>query len=438
MRHDIVVLIGQIASGKTTVGHRLATELDADFVQIEELPAHVRGDSSSALARCVTGDRAGRSLVFECSGTSESFEELLSELESRARRVEVVKLLCRTTTALDRMRARKPWRPPVSGVSWQGEIRRTETRLRRVPADLTLDTTDVSAADAARRVQELLATPPRAADHRAASRVASVSFSRLALYERCPLAYEFKHVAREPEIFLSAKTLLGELVHRAISRLYEGRERSGGPQLGDLLDRYRDTVARLPPGTGDPGLRTKLEREGVELLTYHYEAVYQHDRLETLRVDHAFSLDLGSGRRIAGQIDRLAQSEAGIPVVIDYKTGSDRESYLSDVPDLLQLEVYGAAVLLERRVEAVEIRRHAVRSGREECYGVTVGDLPRIRLSVARWIRKADRSPYPEAKPGKICEWCAYNPRCPVRSGPPGIGLTLSRGQFERGSPGPS
>ena len=356
MKRDIIVLIGQISSGKTTLGQRLVSALDADFVQIEELPASVRTEGPAAIVRFVAGDRLARTLVFECSGTSETFEELLSEFEPRARRVIVVKLLCQTATAQDRLRTRSPWRPPVSGASWSREIRRTETRLRRVPADLTLDTTDLSASRTARKVGELLDTTPATPDNLRVSKTRAESFSKLALHERCPMAYEFKHIAGDPELFLSAKTLLGELVHRAISSLYAARERSASLELSQLLEGYGDSVGRLPGGTGAPGLRTWLAREGTELLTFHYETVYRHDQLRTLQVDHAFSLDLGSGRKIVGQIDRLAQSNAEIPVVIDYKTGSDRASYLSDVPDLLQLEVYGMAVLLEHRVEGVESR----------------------------------------------------------------------------------
>jgi putative RecB family exonuclease len=422
---QIIVLIGQIAAGKTTVGHALETRIKGKFIEIESIPHQIRAKGPKDIVNFILKNYTNNNFIFECSGVSENFEQLLLEFRKNTDNLFVIKLQCRIATALERLRTRHEWTALSSGSSWSKEIERTEFRLRRVPADYSLDTSDISSISIVSRIENFLTPPVDIALLHRDLEIHRVSFSRLSTFERCPKAYNYKYTQTEPERILSAKTLLGNLVHQEISKLYKNKNLHIETTLSIIIDEYKDNIAFLKNECVDSEFISWIEKEGCNILGFHYRNVFQYDDLLTLHVEREIEFDLHFGKKITGQVDRLAVSKSGIPIVIDYKTGSDRQSYVSDVPDLLQLEIYGAAVLLDMKAKAVEVRRHAVRSAKEEAFGITVSDLPRIRASVTRWIRSLEQHRYPTAKPGKICEWCGYNPICAERAFEPSLGLEL-------------
>ena len=96
MHTGLFIVMGVSGSGKTTIGARLARELDLEFVEGDDLhpPDNVkrmaagtpltdddrRGWLSAVAARLREGKRAGRGLVVSCSALKRSYRDLLRSI----------------------------------------------------------------------------------------------------------------------------------------------------------------------------------------------------------------------------------------------------------------------------------------------------------------------------------------------------------------------
>lgn len=426
MKQGILVLIGQIASGKSTLSQMLASRISADWTSAEVLNGiEHEPHKGKELGRLLSEKALNRFLIYECTGVGEDFEALLETLRRKVSRVYVIKLICSTTTAMVRIRER-PWSPPRVSPSWRAELEWTSWRLRAVPANLTLDMNNLTPNQAERLITQFLFE--RKDEPTWASWAISggtFSYSKLAMYERCPLAFRYRYVDGKKEEFLAEETLLGQAVHRTLSWLYKPSYTSGKFRLDDLLHVYREILFDLV-GDSNELLLNNLQNKGEELLRRHFSTAYLFDRLATRAVEEAFSFSLDRGIVFVGQIDRIAETSAGTLVVFDYKTGSSRGTYFSSSPDLLQLEAYGLAALTNYHVTGVEVRKHSLPTGTEETLAVILSDAERIRSALRRWVDVVESSNRYDASPGKPCRWCSYFPSCPSRVGEPSPGLRVS------------
>jgi putative RecB family exonuclease len=422
----VLLLIGQIASGKTTVARGLASGLSARWVSADGLSDRPGvAPRGQALAELLEGERAGGFLVYECTGAGADFEELVQFLRNKSRRVFVVKLACGLDTALCRLRLR-PWQPPGTSASWRTELEWTARRLRTVPADLTLDTTRLDPAEVERWITEFLVERDREPLWpRPALFSGTFSYSKLATYERCPMAYRFRYLDTMPEGFHAEETILGQALHKVLAWLHQPGRAKGSVTVDEVLRAFHGVLDGLS-GECDPVLRGELVRKGEPMLRSYHAGLYLFDPLETVAVEQTASFPLCRGGVFVGQIDRLAWTPAGTLVVIDYKTGSKPSSYFNSIPDLLQLEVYALAAQGLYQAAGCEARRLDLRTGRMEMLTMVAHDAARIRAALLRWIERVTGDDRYEATPGKPCRWCSYYFSCPEHVGEPSPGCRVT------------
>ena len=414
----IPVLIGQIGAGKTEIG-RLAAAIQGNRLSIDDLRRHRAHASMQDFATAAIELAATGPLILECTGAADDFEDLLIRIGESGKRPFVILLECSIGTALKRIRERFEWSPPRGGRTWAPHLRWTELRLRQVPVDISTTTEVGSLEQIAERIlielREAEKNEIRLADVR---RIGKFTFSRLAMFDVCPLAFRYKYVDRRPELVETEFMFLGKRLHEILFLLYkvpQGEYMSEIEAQKFLVKRISDT---LPPITSASQKQTLISR-AAEILSYHHRHVYQHEELKTLALEKAFSVRLAPNLIFNGLIDRIAIAPSGTFQVIDYKTSARKQTSRPRIPDLLQVTAYGAATLLEYNLSSLLSYRHLLPTDEQEPLSVRGEDLPRVWAALARWIDRVIRNRQYKPRPGKHCASCQFNPICPAASQPP-------------------
>jgi len=410
MKTTILTIIGQIGAGKSEVAKRIAVQTGARVFAVDDL--RDRGcDTASCLVNSIVATPAEFPIIFESTGTSSGFEDVLAGLSRHGRSVFVVLLECSTETAMRRIHERTEWVAPVVGGSWAAQLRWTETQLRFIPADLCIPTDALSTEEAATTVREAWENandlsrnvgqdPPSG----------TFTFSQLASFDICPLAYRYKYVEQTAELVETEQMFLGRQLHKALAYLYSAKHAvTEADLLSFFAARVSETLASL---VRQPQLKEILER-GSSVLLSHYRNTFRFSTSRTIAVEKHFSLELSAGVTFSGIIDRVSQAASGTYEVVDYKTSIRRSTSRPRIPDLLQLAAYGVAAMLEYRVPALLISRHLVPSGEEEKLPLRETDMRRIRLALLRWVTRVWQTTEYSARPGRHCSSCQFNPCCP-------------------------
>ena len=397
----VIVVTGQVASGKTTVARELGRRLAGRVSGIEQLRAAGSDTSPSGVARELASLAGSGTVVYECSGAHPDFEETLFEIEAGGILPFVALLDASFETASRRLQERGQREPPRGGGSWSEHLQWVQTRLRLVPVDVCVSTEHNGPSGAAGQILEVLKN--EAAGQRVAPGV--FSFSRLATYEICPLSHRFKYIEGREEEFIPAAVRLGQCLHLALAQLYLAK--ASGMSLDSLVALFETIVVAEAPGEEE---RRWLIERGREILEFHYRTAFACDGRETLSTEKRVALDLGGGVVLTGTIDRLARTRTGIIEVIDYKTRSRASSSRPRIPDLLQLAGYGVAELLEYQAQQVFLRRHYLESGEEDRLLLRRDEAASVRLALRRWIRRLSGGDAP--RQGRHCRMCFYCPSC--------------------------
>lgn len=408
---DVLVLIGQIGAGKSTVCAALESSEGVRHVDVEDLRGLDRGGADAAkIADQVASARSSGHVAFECTGASRDFEEIIEQLRRRSLTCFVVLLDCSTQTALRRVRERGGRVRPRAGGTWASELDWTESRLRLVPADLTLVSDRVDPTCIAADIWKAWT----ARQHQMADTVPSeprdVSFSELAVREICPWSYRLKYLDHVPEVVETEQMYLGSRLHEALAWLYSAG--SGGRGRVELVDWFRSRVAEtLPEGT-DCATASRLYRRGENALIYHHEVAYSSGQSRTIAIERPVRMRCDRWTNFVGRVDRVAVDASGTVEVIDYKMSSRRKTSRPRIPDWLQIAAYAAAVLRELDVPSVVARRVMLTTGEEEQFAVSREDARQVTLSLARWARSLAAGTGFPMRPGAHCGSCQFNPVC--------------------------
>lgn len=407
----ILVLIGQIGAGKSEVCRDLAAISGARHVTIEHLRRNRNASPCpSMIADQIIASARAAPVAFECTGASRDFEDIIEALRARGFRSFVVLLQCGIDTALRRVHQR-PWAPPKAGGTWQRHMQWTESRLRLVPADLTLSS-ELSTATA------LASTIRDAWNEARASQIpvkthalpAEFSFSQLSCFEVCPLAYRFKYVDRIPEPAESEAMFLGSRLHETLAWLYGNPD--ANPTQAHVLDWFEDRLSNtLPPDTHHSTVE-RLHTTGRKALAFHYATVFLNERRRTIAVERSLRMDLGSGLAFIGRVDRITRDPSGTVEVVDYKLSDGQSTSRPRVPDWLQCAGYAAAILRELRLSAVIARRTLLQTGEEQRFALSADDTRPVSLALRRWFHQFNTSDAYPPNSGPHCASCQYNLLC--------------------------
>jgi putative RecB family exonuclease len=244
------------------------------------------------------------------------------------------------------------------------------------------------------------------------------SFSRVTTFEQCARRYRYRYVDGVREAFQSIEAFMGQQVHAAVEWLFT--ERSEGRTRGvEETVRFYSTAFDRAWTESRAGLKvikqgTTVEdyrRSGAEMLADFHRNRFSSDDLETVGLERHFVLEVQTGRRFQGFIDRLARDGDGLLHIIDYKTGG-RPPVRFGGKDGDQLEAYAVAMFAETGAEELVLRLEYLRNGSTQTRRVRRDEAVETARRLAARIGVAVEANVFPPSPGTLCEWCGFNDLC--------------------------
>jgi putative RecB family exonuclease len=250
----------------------------------------------------------------------------------------------------------------------------------------------------------------------------SLSPSACSAFKECPLAYRFSYLERLPEP-PSPHTSKGTLVHRALELLLDrpAPERTLDAALAALASARIELAEH--PDFADLELSNSewaAFDADAELLVRRYFELEDPRTVQPIGLELKLEADLGKVR-LRGVIDRLEVDDHGDFVVTDYKTGSVPTEWW-EAKSLTGVHAY--ALLCERMLGKRPARVQLYFLSKPEALIATPSDQSIRgveRKTVAMWSAIANACERDDfrPRPGRLCEFCTFQPYCPAYGGDP-------------------
>ncbi len=250
----------------------------------------------------------------------------------------------------------------------------------------------------------------------------SFSYSKLSLYEECPLKYKFKYIDKikeEPKYYFA----FGNSIHNALEFLYAVKA-PPFPGIDELLEAFKKDwglKSYLEKGYKDPLRAEEDYQKGMAMLKNYYR---HHEGKLKLPFLLEYSTDVEvDGLLVRIIADKIEYQGNGEIVLVDYKTGKDvkrQPAQLYMYQKICELDprlrervqaVYGD------RVDGVRIKQmlyYHVPTLKEYQFDRAedseIGAFWERVLGVADNIRGLKYDPTPGERQ---CMWCDYKKLCP-------------------------
>jgi DNA helicase II / ATP-dependent DNA helicase PcrA len=262
---------------------------------------------------------------------------------------------------------------------------------------------------------------------------AKFSFSQLEAFSNCPLQYKFGFILKIP-IPEKASLVFGKLMHDTLRDFLLIGEASGTrqqelfgkpgisandsdtgspdkelPSLDDLLKIYEDNWK-------DSGYRNfdekeKYKKKGRSLLKIFYENLEKDGWPEVKFIEKNFTAKIG-GYMLRGAIDRVDDIGEGRFEIIDYKTGSPKDSL--QFSDKKQLILYKVALEDLFKINASKLSYHYLENGEKLSFEAKDKDIEKLKSSTIAQIEEIKKCNF-IPKPGPLCAFCDFRGICEFR-----------------------
>ncbi|MEY2455367.1 MAG: putative RecB family exonuclease [Acidimicrobiaceae bacterium] len=257
----------------------------------------------------------------------------------------------------------------------------------------------------------------------------TLSPSKVSSFTDCALAFRFSAIDRLPEPPSVAATK-GTLVHAALERLYD----LPAPQrtidvavrcLGEAMHDLRDD-----PELSELGLSADDEAAflaDAERLVRNDFLIEDPTSVQPIGLELMLQAEIG-GVMVRGIIDRLELDRDGELVVTDYKTGrAPNERYelgrMGGVHlySLLCEKVFGRRPARVRLLYLGDPLEISTSPSAQSTAGIE-RKVGAIWTAVERACERDDFKP----RPGKLCDYCAFQAYCPAFGGDPAEGSRVA------------
>jgi len=265
----------------------------------------------------------------------------------------------------------------------------------------TLDTTDLA--------------PPPPAEAAAPLRLETLSPSRASDFKLCPQLFKYRAIDKIP-VPPTVHQARGTTAHLALQRLFDDPADRRTPER--LYDLFREAWGELKP-LDYPELFEDVESErawgieSLEILANYFEAE-DPAQLEPLDRELDMLEEIGD-LTIRGILDRMEERDDGI-VITDYKTGkAPPERYA--LPAFFALKIY--ALLIRNRLGQTPTALRLMYLNGPTIYEIPVNDRQLDAMEqqlIALWTaidRAIETNTFPP-RPGRLCDWCSFQDRCPA------------------------
>ena len=243
----------------------------------------------------------------------------------------------------------------------------------------------------------------------------TLSPSRAGDFKLCPQLFKFKAIDRI-EVPPTAAQARGTTAHLALQRLYDDPAAERTPER--LFDLFREAWVELRD-VEYPDLFETVDDErswgiaSLEILA-NYFAIEDPSAIEPLDRELDMLEPVGD-MTIRGILDRMEETDDGL-VITDYKTGKAPPERFA-LPAFFALKIY--ALLIRGRLKRTPSRLRLLYLNGPTVYELPINDqqldaMERHLEALWRAINKAIETATFPARPGRLCDWCQYQDRCPA------------------------
>lgn len=260
----------------------------------------------------------------------------------------------------------------------------------------------------------------------APARKPALSPSRASDFKQCPLLYRFRAVDKIPEAPTKAQ-VRGTLVHSVLERLFALPAADRVPERAkELLGPvWAELSAERPEWTGlfdaEDGSDAAKWLESAGKLVETYFGLEDPRRLEPEACELHVEVELGSGVRLRGYVDRLDAAPTGDLRVVDYKTGAAPRE-IGEAKAMFQMKFYAVVLWRLRGVVPRQLKLMYLTDGQSLLYTPDEAELRRFERTLeAIWqaILRAGKTGDFRPNRSKLCGWCDHQARCPEFGGTP-------------------
>ena len=264
----------------------------------------------------------------------------------------------------------------------------------------------------------------------------SLSPSRSADYQQCPLLYRFKTIDQLPEE-PSIAAVRGTLVHSVLENIFDAPAGKRTYELAiSLFTSALEELADAKPEEaaliyGEPSVSQPLNLISSEViektlapvrpLLETYFAMEDPNRLEPHARELALSVELDEGFSIRGFIDRVDRTPSGDIRIVDYKSGKAPSPMYAEKA-MFQMRFYGLAWWRINGELPRMLQLMYLGNGQFLRYEPTQNDLlvtERKILALRSAIANSSEQRSFLPTPSKLCGWCSFKPLCPEFGGTP-------------------
>lgn len=261
-----------------------------------------------------------------------------------------------------------------------------------------------------------------------------LSPSRMNSFKDCELLFRYRTIDRLPERPGHA-AFKGTLVHTVLEQMFdlEPAERSfervsqliepafmqhliDEPEQAFAVDESLDWPDGSPIAS-DEAVAAFLD--AARSLTASYFSLEQPHTLSPSEREHHVEVQLDSGLKIHGIVDRIERTPSGDVRISDYKTGkAPGERWMDKY--WFQMKFYALLLQKSEGVIARELRLIFLGNQRLERKAPTETELAAFETEVTDLslkIRKAVETGNFEPRVSKLCDWCAHQSLCPAKGG---------------------
>jgi putative RecB family exonuclease len=255
----------------------------------------------------------------------------------------------------------------------------------------------------------------------------ALSPSRASDFKHCPLLYRFRAIDRLPEKPSPAQ-VRGIVVHAVLEELFGLPAAERSPDRAHAL--IFPTWQRIRAERPELAELFAGDAEGAEVagwLASAGELIEGYFDLEDPRLvapearELLVETELGSGVLLRGYIDRLDVAPTGELRVIDYKSGVAPREF-NEAKALFQMKFYAVALWRLRGIVPRQLRLMYLADRQSLTYAPDEAELARFERTLeAIWqaILKAGKAGDFRPNPGRLCEYCSHQERCPAFGGTP-------------------
>jgi len=221
----------------------------------------------------------------------------------------------------------------------------------------------------------------------------------------------------ETEIEQSIEAFLGDMVHKALEKLYRDLKFQKLLSLNELLDFYNE-MWQKNWNENILIVREEYDKEnyrmmGEKYITDYYNRYKPFNQSRTLLLESQRTVNIGENYYVHVRIDRLSLRDDNVYEIHDYKTSGNLPTQ-KEVDEDRQLGIYAYGVKkMYPDAKKIELVWHYLAFDKEMRSTRTDEQLETLRQEVLALIKKIESSKEFPAVTSSLCEWCEFQALCP-------------------------